>query len=135
MADSEGKQHFVGNTTQNMSFVERDKDCIPVMTPSRKPNNTPGPKELFNTRSSYFDQYSSQLHHSLASGKNLLKRSTEQAQEYKDRVKKARMGTGMVTIDPDGEKHVYKFEGSTAYSGHYPNFQKNSGYSSISMRP
>lgn len=62
-----------------MSFIERDKDCIPVMTPSRKPSNTPGPKEIFKTRSSYYDQYSNQLHNSLASGKNLLKRSTEQA--------------------------------------------------------
>lgn len=79
MSDSECKQYFVGNTTANMSFIERDKDCIPVMTPSRKPDNTPGPKEMFNTRSNYYDQYSSQLHNSLASGKNLLKKSTEQA--------------------------------------------------------
>ena len=105
-----------------MSFIERDKDCIPVMTPSRKPSNDLKPGEMFNTRSNYYDQYSSQLHQSLASGKNLLKRSSEQTKEYKTRVKKARMGTAMVTIDPDGEKHIYKFEGTPASHSHYPNF-------------
>lgn len=47
------------------------------------------------------------------------------------RAKKARMGTGMITIDPDGEKHIYKFEGQTAYSGQFPNFSKNDKYSSM----
>jgi len=59
MTDADGVQYFVGNTSYKNTFVDRDKDCIPVMTPSRKPANKLAPPEMFNTISNYTDFYAS----------------------------------------------------------------------------
>ena len=75
MTDADGKQHFVGNTSYKLTFVERDPDCIPVMTPSRGPSKNRPPPEMFNTISNYQDQYAGAL--KMKSGDNLLHKTLE----------------------------------------------------------